>query len=177
MRKRETTEAFEPTALDLEKNAEKELLEYAQEKAAKPKVKEKLPEGSLQEELADFKPEEVTDILVKLANAGTQKSEMGLILRDQYGIGSVKDITGKTITQILKEQNLEDAVPEDILNLIRKSVKLLDHMNINKKDFSAKHGFQLTVSKINRLAKYYKSKKILAKDWKYTEERARLMVK
>jgi small subunit ribosomal protein S15 len=155
--------------------AEKETETF--EEKPKPKPKEKIPEGSLKDELADFKPEEAIGIIVKLTNAGTSKSDIGVILRDQYGIPSIKILTGKTLSQILKDKNMDEEIPEDLLNLIRKSVRLLDHMTQNHKDFSSKRGYQLTVSKINRLARYYRGKQILQKDWRYTEERARLLVK
>ena len=157
--------------------AESENFEAFEEKPVAAKIKIEIPEGSLKAELADFKEDEAVDIIVRLSNAGTSKSEIGLILRDQYGIPSIKDLTGKTLTEILHDKKILEEIPEDILNLIRKSVTLLDHMNKNKKDYSAKRGYQLTVAKINRLAEYYRNKKILPGDWKYTEERARLLVK
>lgn len=128
-------------------------------------------------EWLDIKPEEVIELVVKLANEGYTKSESGMILRDQYGIPSVKAITGKTIGQILKEKNLGQTFPEDMLSLIRKSVKLEAHLNQNKKDFAAKRGYELTVSKIRRLTKYYAKKGLIPKDWRFTPESARLLVK
>ncbi len=124
-----------------------------------------------------FNAEEITEAIVNLANAGHSPSEIGIILRDQYGVPDVKAATEKTVQQILREQNLLDEIPEDLMNLVRKSVKLKSHMGENNKDYSAKRGHQLTVSKIRRLVKYYKSKKRLPADWRYTEETAELLAK
>ena len=49
-------------------------------------------------------------------------------LRDQYAIPSVKVCTGKSVTTILKEEDLLPKWPEDIMNLFRKAVKLRKHL-------------------------------------------------
>ncbi len=125
----------------------------------------------------DYKPEEVIELVIGLANEGQKKSLIGITLRDQHGIPSVKTITDKTITQILEENDLKEELPEDLLNLIRKSVSLQNHLKENKKDTTAKRGYQLTVSKIRRLTKYYSKKNRIPKGWRYTEETARFLVK
>ena len=83
----------------------------------------------------------------------------------------------KNITEILKAHNLLGEIPEDLLNLIRKSVRLREHMQKNKKDMSAKRGYQLTVSKIRKIAKYYVEKSRMPKNWRFTEEQAELLAK
>ena len=45
-------------------------------------------------------------------------------------------------------------------------------MEDNKQDQTAKRGLQLTESKINRSAKYYRKEKKLAVDWKYDPRKA-----
>lgn len=128
-------------------------------------------------EWVEFTPNEIVEAIKKLANEGVSKSEIGMILRDQYGVPDTKAVTGKTISQILKEQGFEEEIPEDLLNLIRKSVSLKEHMESNAKDFTAKRAYQLTVSKIRRLVAYYKKKGVLPKEWRFTEEKAKLLVK
>ncbi|MFC2175318.1 30S ribosomal protein S15, partial [archaeon] len=98
-------------------------------------------------------------------------------LRDSYGIPSAKDVTGKTITAMLKEQKLAPDYPEDILSLIKKAVFLRKHLEKNPKDIHNKRGLTLIESKIKRLQKYYKKKKVLPKDWYYKPEEAALLVK
>jgi len=134
-------------------------------------VKKSVPEW------LEMKPEEVKELVIKLANEGNTKSEIGLILRDQYAIPSVKIVTGKTISEILREAKLEPEIPEDLLNLIKKSVRLQKHLEKNKKDFTAKRGLQLTESKIRRLVNYYTKKGKLPKDWRYSPESAKLLAK
>ena len=85
-------------------------------------------------------------------------------------------MTNKSITQILKENKILPHLPEDIVALIKKQIALKKHLEVNKHDFTAKRGMQLTESKINRLAKYYKSSKKLPSDWKYDREKAELLI-
>lgn len=123
-----------------------------------------------------YKPEEVEQLVIKLAREGYPLSMIGIILRDQYGIPDVKQITGKKILKILKENNLAPEIPEDLLNLMKKAVKIRKHLEIHKKDYHSKRGLIITESKINRLVDYYKRKGILPKDWRYTPERAKILV-
>ncbi len=135
------------------------------------------PAGKQVPNWVEYKPAEVEEVIVNLADAGRTSSEIGTILRDQYGIPSVKSLTGKTIEKILAKHNLLSEVPRDLLNLIKRSVTLERHSAKNKKDFTAKRGYQLTVSKIRRLVKYYHKKGKLPKEWVYSPEKAALLVK
>ena len=123
-----------------------------------------------------YKDKEVERLVIKLRKDGLQSSDIGRVLRDQYGIPSVKTITKKTIIQILEENNLLTKIPEDLLNLLKKTVNLRDHMAKNKKDYTSKHGLELLESKIRRLIKYYVKTKKLPQDFKYEPERAKLLV-
>lgn len=125
----------------------------------------------------EYSQKEIEEFIVKLANEGHSKSEIGAILRDQYGIPSVKKFVRKSISEVLAENKFEEEIPEDLLNLIKRSVMLEKHSEKNRKDFTAKRGYQLTVSKINRLVKYYRGKGKLPKDWRFSAETARLLVK
>ncbi len=123
-----------------------------------------------------FSPEEVEKLIVKLAKEGKKPAEIGLILRDEYGIPSVKQITGKKILKILEENGLAPKIPEDLYNLIIKALKLRKHLEKHKKDFHNKRALQLVESKIRRLVDYYKSKGKLPVDWRYDPEKIRILV-
>ena len=56
-------------------------------------------------------------------------------------------------------------------------MNLRKHLEKNKKDYSSKRGLELTESKIRRLVKYYKKRKVLPEDWKYDPEKAKLLVR
>lgn len=115
-------------------------------------------------------------LVIKLAKAGNTSSQIGLILRDSYGIPDVKLITNKKINKILKENNLTKKLPEDLTNLIQREIKISKHLKLNKQDKVSNRGLQSTESKIKRLAKYYKKKGILPKTWNYNREEAKLLI-
>ena len=121
-----------------------------------------------------YSPKEAELLVVKYAKDDKKPSQIGILLRDQYGIPDIKLITGKTVNEILKERKIKQELPEDFLALIKKSVLLRKHLEGNKKDMSAKRGLQLTDSKIRRLAKYYKKKGILDAKWRYNAEQFKM---
>lgn len=115
----------------------------------------------------NYKPEEVEALVVKLGKDMIPPSMIGIILRDQYGIPLVKHITGKSITEILKEHGLAPSIPEDLANLLKKATRLRRHLEIHKKDTSNKRALQIIEAKIHRLSKYYKSIGRLPQNWTY----------
>ena len=119
-----------------------------------------------------YKPDEVEALVVKLAKEGHPPSMIGIILRDQYGIPLVKPITGKSITQILREHGLARPIPEDLENLLRKAARLTAHLEKHRKDYHNKRALQMVEAKIHRLARYYKRKGILPPDWRYEPKAA-----
>ena len=127
-------------------------------------------------EWVKYNAEESTKLVLKFAKTGKRSSEIGMILRDQYGIPSIKELTGKTIGTLLKENKASPNLPEDLTNLIKRHIQIQKHLEKNHKDMTGKRGLQLTESKIRRLMKYYKSKKVLPQDWKYNKEKARLII-
>lgn len=122
-------------------------------------------------------PKEVEKLVIDLARRGYSMAMIGLILRDQYGIPSVKMVTGKKIGRILKEHGLLPEIPEDLVALMKKAVRLYDHLQEYRKDLHNKRALQLIESKILRLVDYYKSVGRLPKDWQYSIENARLLVR
>jgi small subunit ribosomal protein S15 len=123
-------------------------------------------------EWVSYKANEVEMLVAKLAKQGLSAAEIGLSLRDSYGIPSIKALTGKTISKILEEKKLAKELPEDLIALMRKSIQLTKHLEENSQDRSAKRGLQLTTSKINRLVTYYKKTGVVDKGWQFRQEQA-----
>ncbi len=120
--------------------------------------------------------EEIEKIIVDMTKEGHSSAKIGLVLRDQYAVPSVKSLTNKSITTIIKENDLKPEIPEDITNLMKKAVKLNAHLELNKKDLHNKRSLRLTEAKITRLQKYYKKKGVLPQTWKYSLKTAKLYV-
>lgn len=121
-----------------------------------------------------YKPAEVEQLIVKLAKQEKTSSQIGLILRDSYGIPSVKAILGKSIVDILKEKKIAKKLPEDLIALIKRHIAVMKHFEDNKKDLTSKRGITLTESRIHRLVLYYKASKVLPQDWSYDKNKAKL---
>ncbi|MFP3171543.1 MAG: 30S ribosomal protein S15 [Acidilobus sp.] len=121
-------------------------------------------------------PDEIEIIIEQLAQKGYTPSQIGLILRDQFGVPLVKPILGKSITDVLSEKGLEPKIPEDLFNLMKKAVNLRRHLQEHPKDFDSMRGLVLTESKIRRLVRYYKTVGKIPQDWEYDPERAKLLV-
>ena len=119
-----------------------------------------------------YKANEVELLIAKLAKEGKSSSEIGLILRDTYGIADVRTLCKKKISDILKEKSLAPELPDDLMAMIRKSVSVRKHMENNLKDQTAKRGLLITESKIKKLAKYYKRIGKISSEWKYDPARA-----
>lgn len=115
----------------------------------------------------DYDEEEVVELVVKLRRDGFDPSEIGLKLRDQYGIPSVKALTDKKITEILEEEGLTLEIPEDLNSLVKKSESIKDHLEENNKDEQAQRRLELTEAKIRRLANYHRDNGNIPEDWEY----------
>jgi len=113
---------------------------------------------------------------VELAKQRKTSAQIGTVLRDEYGVPDVKAATGKSVAQIMKENDIYSELPEDMISLLRKAVKLRAHLESNKADKHSKKGLENLESKIRRLGKYYVRKGKLPKGWKYSPEEAKLIV-
>ncbi len=113
---------------------------------------------------------EVEILVNKLHKEGSSPAQIGITLRDTYGIPSVRLLTDKRVESLLEEKNTKAAFPSDMFSLMKRAVKLHKHLTQNKHDQTSKRGLQLTKSKILRLAKYYKREGKVPQEWKYSQE-------
>jgi ribosomal protein S15P/S13E len=120
--------------------------------------------------------EEVVEEAVKLARGGASPAQVGAALRDTHGVPSVRLVTGRNMREILKEQGVLPQLPEDLQHLLKRVVHLQRHLAKHPSDLHNKRGLTLIESRIRRVSKYYKSKKVLPADWQYSAETAALQV-
>jgi small subunit ribosomal protein S15 len=123
-----------------------------------------------------YKPKEIEHIILKLHKEGKLTSEIGVIMRDMYGIPNVKAVTKKKISAILKEKGLAPNIPEDLMSVIKSNIAIRKHLEDNKTDQVAKRGLEIAESKIKKLVSYYKKTKVLPEDWSYDPEKIRLLI-
>lgn len=124
----------------------------------------------------DKSDKEIEELIIQLHKEGLSTSRIGIVLRDQWGIPGTKTIMGTKISQVLKKNGIKQKLPEDLEHLLKKAIKMHNHMNENHKDLHNKRSMALTEAKIRRLVKYYKKEGVLPDKWKYTPDSAKLLV-
>merc|ERR1719199_253220 len=99
-------------------------------------------------------------------------SQIGVVLRDSFGVPQVSSVTGTKILRILRTAGLAPQLPEDLYHLIKKAVNIRKHLEKNRKDTDSKFRLILVESRIHRLSRYYKLKRTLPATWKYDSSTA-----
>lgn len=127
-------------------------------------------------EWVTMKPKEIERTVLRLSDEGMSTSQIGMKLRDQFGVPNVKLCAGKSILTILAEHKRTPKLPEDLRNLMKKAVNLGEHLQENPKDTHNKRALALTEAKIRRLMRYYKARGVLGPDWVYKLSSAKLLV-
>ena len=125
-------------------------------------------------EWVTMEPKEIEALIVKYAKDGMTSSLIGIKLRDQYAIPLVKPILNKTISDVIKENDLEPEIPEDLNNIVLKAVNLQKHLKENKSDNRNVRSLELVEAKVHRLSTHYKKQGIIPKKWKYKSVVAQL---
>jgi small subunit ribosomal protein S15 len=112
--------------------------------------------------------------VVKLSKDGLSPSEIGLKLRDEHGIPLIKPVVGKSMTEVLADNNIKPDMPEDLDKLVKKALGLQKHLKVHNSDHRNVRSLELVEAKIHRLSKYYKSVGKLPKSWRYAAVIAQL---
>ncbi len=120
--------------------------------------------------------EELEKHVLRLYGNGVSPTMIGITLRDQYGVPSVRPILGTKLTSYLRENAEVPEIPEDLANLMRKAISIRKHLESNKKDLHNRRWLQLTENKIRRLAKYYRGAGRLPETWQYRPETAEMLI-
>src|SRR4030042_2459026 len=113
-----------------------------------------------------YTKDDVEKLVVQLSKERRSSAQIGMILRDQYGIPDVKTLTKKSVSEIIKKHGVGGDIPEDMMSLLKKAVELRAHLGRNKADKASKYGLEKLESKIRRFGKYYSRSGKLPKGWK-----------
>ena len=120
--------------------------------------------------------EEIEELIVNLANEGYSTAMIGTILRDRHAVPNVRLVTGERVSDTLAKSGISGRYPEDLMNMMRKALNLIDHLSSNPKDLHNRRQLALCESKIRRLSRYYIGTGRLPQDWVYKQDQLRLMV-
>jgi len=121
-------------------------------------------------------PSEVVDQAIQLSKGGMSAAQVGTVLRDTYGVPSVRLATGERLAPLLAKHGVRPELPEDLAALLRRVVTLQRHLKEHPKDRSNGRGLALIESRIRRLARYYRDRKLLPETWRYSASEAVLQV-
>ncbi|MAG39638.1 30S ribosomal protein S15 [Candidatus Pacearchaeota archaeon] len=101
-----------------------------------------------------MKEPELKKLIAELSEKNSP-SQIGMILRDQYGIPTTK-VFGKKLKAYMEELGIERN--EDLENAEQKVEGLKEHMKNNVTDRKAKHKLQRAQSRLNITRKYAERK-------------------
>ena len=120
--------------------------------------------------------EEVTAQAVQIAKGGIPAAQVGQSLRDSFGVPSVRAVTGKRLGALLAENGQRPEIPDDLQALLKRVVHLQRHLETHPKDRANRRGLALMESRIRRLARYYRQRRRIPEDWRYSATGAALQV-
>ena len=98
-----------------------------------------------------MKEPELKKVILELSETYAP-SQIGIILRDQYGIPTTK-IFGKKLKEYLTELGIDRN--EDLENASKKVDGIKEHLKNNVTDKHAKHKLQHAQSRLNIIKKYF----------------------
>jgi len=123
----------------------------------------------------NYSQDEMIAQIGKYTKEGMSPSIIGMRMRDDYGIPSVKTFLGKSIKGVLAEENkTKQPLPEDLSNLVRRAARLKAHLENAHADRKNVRSLELIEAKIHRLSNYYKVRSELPMNWKYSAAVAQL---
>lgn len=128
------------------------------------------PVNAKEPEWIDYDAEEVKDLVIRLREDGFDPAQIGLKLRDEYGIPDVKQITEKKVTEILEGADVAPEIPEDLNNLVAKAENMQEHLRENTNDQEAERQLELTEAKIRKVADYHRQEGNIPENWEYERD-------
>jgi small subunit ribosomal protein S15 len=121
-------------------------------------------------------PEELVEQAVQLSKSGRSAAQVGLQLRDSFGVPSARAVTGKRLEAVLADAGVRTEIPDDLQALLKRVVHLQRHLETHPKDLANRRGLSLMESRIRRLARYYRQRRRLPETWRYSARAAALQV-
>src|SRR5271157_4552500 len=123
---------------------------HGKSKSRKPPIEEvSIPENAP-------KKEQIEALIVQYAKQGMDPAMIGEKLKREHNVPYLKYMLGERLTSFLDTHGFKGKVPSDMMILMRKAVKMHEHMAHNKQDMHNKTTLHRIESKIWRLTKYYR---------------------
>lgn len=121
--------------------------------------------------------EQIEKLIIEYAKSGMSPARIGEKLKREHDIKYIKHAIGVRLVEFLDKNNQHQDIPSDMIDLIRKSVRMRKHIGKNKQDVYGRIRLIRIESKIWRLVKYYRNSGVLPQKWKYDPNTAELLIK
>lgn len=145
---------------------------HGKSKSRKPAVEMgTVPEG------VTLTAKEIEQLALEYAKKGMAQAMIGQTLKDEHNVPYIRQVMGKRLGVILKQNKAQGELPPDMLDLMKKATVLRKHLEKNHGDMHNKTSLIRTEAKIWRLSKYYKREGMLPDTWKYEPAKVALMIK
>ncbi len=141
------------------------------------KSRKPILEAGAKIEGAEKNKDEIIKLAVEYAKKGMPPALIGETLKKEHKVPYIKHIVGKRLETVLKENGIEESMPYDMLQLMKKAVNLRKHLDKNKQDVNNRIRLGRIEAKIWRLTKYYIREGVLPDKWRYNPKEAELLVK
>jgi small subunit ribosomal protein S15 len=121
--------------------------------------------------------EQIVEIISSYSKQGLSPAAIGEKLKKEHNVPYIKQAMGKRLSVILKENGQGSEIPPDLMDLMKKAVRINQHMAKNKQDMHNRTNLRRAESKIWRLSKYYIGTGVLPSTWRYDPQQAALLIK
>jgi small subunit ribosomal protein S15 len=146
---------------------------HGKSKSRKPVLDEKdFGKGS-----GELSKEQIEELIIEYAKQGTGPAQMGERLKKEHGVKYIRQATGKRLGKILEEKGFKGDIPPDMMDLMKRAVRMRKHIDKNKRDVHSTTRLKRTESKIWRLTSYYIKKGALPAKWRYNPATAELLIR
>ncbi len=145
---------------------------HGKSKSRKPDV----PLGTKPEGM-ELNEDQIVKLVVEYAKQGMHQAQIGQTLKDDHSVPYVRQVFGKRLGVILKENGFSQDIPSDMMDLLTKAINLRRHIERNHNDIHNKTSLHRVEAKIWRLSNYYRENGQLPVDWKYDPVKVALLIK
>ena len=146
---------------------------HGKSKSRKPVLDEKdFGKGS-----GELPKEKIEELIIEYAKQGTGPAQIGERLKREHGVKYIRQATGKRLGKILEEKGFKNDIPPDMMDLMKRAVRMRKHIDKNKRDVHSTIRLKRTESKIWRLTSYYIGKGALPAKWRYDPATAELLIR
>ncbi len=126
---------------------------------------------------ADADRSALEQAIITYAKQGIESTTIGRRVKQERNVGYLKPVLGQRLNAFLAAKGFKSDIPVDLLDLMKKAVKMRKHIGANHRDMHNSIRLQRVEAKIWRLSKYYRGSGKLPADWKYDPAQAALIVK